>query len=302
MRDVEVDGDDVVVIFAERPVPHRDAYGWLIEYPTSQLRTSRAELLAGVLTGSPSPQPGWPPYFAPDEVDLDSVDDESVRWAWLESKVRTVMRHGVRAAGLVWWVGADPEGDRINRHVLVRGHDPDTGRVVTALDAGLGLARTARAVADELWIVIARQRFLAVPRSRGVEVVAVSRSGAVRTVYEPDSIDISVTDPSLGPRPSDAEIEAAIDAVRSQFDHVDTLTEGVRDPSVTVEGAWPQTTVAVTLRHPSRPGLRLRRTYRVFDERGHPMGHVEADSALMADLDTEYLAPADEAIDGVLDT
>ena len=231
VRDVEVDGDDVVVIFAERPVPHRDAYGWLIEYPTSQLRTSRAELLAGVLTGSPSPRPGWPPYFAPDEVDLDSVDDDSVRWAWLESKVRTVMRHGVRAAGLVWWVGADPEGDRINRHILVRGHDPDTGRVVTALDAGLGLARTARAVADELWIVIARQRFLAVPRSRGVEVVAVSRSGAIRTVYEPDSIDISVTEPSLGRRPSDADDRGGHRRASGPSSITWTrLTEGVRDP------------------------------------------------------------------------
>ena len=27
VRDVEVDGDDVVVVFAERPVPHQDDYG-----------------------------------------------------------------------------------------------------------------------------------------------------------------------------------------------------------------------------------------------------------------------------------
>ena len=113
---------------------------------------------------------------------------DPVRWAWLESKVRTVLCYGVRAAGLVWWAGADPAGGRIDRHALVRGHDPDTGRVVTALDAGLGLVRTVRAVGDELWIAIARQRFLAVPRSRGVEVVAVSSGGAVRTVHEPDSI------------------------------------------------------------------------------------------------------------------
>ena len=211
-----------------------------------------------------------------------------------------MLRHGVRATGLVWWAGADPEGDRINRRVLVRGHDPDTGRVVTALDAGLGLVITVRAVADELWIAIARQRFLAVPRSRGVEVVAVSRSGAVRTIYEPDSIDISVADPPLRPRPSDAEIEAAIDELRSELDQVDTHVDGVRDPSVTVEGVWPETTVAVTLRHPSRPGLLLRRTYPVFDDRGHPVSHNVVDG-LMEQLGSGHIAPADEAIDGVLE-
>jgi hypothetical protein len=46
----------------------------------------------------------------------------------------------------------------------------------------------------------------------------------------------------------------------------------------------------------------LRRTLPLFDDAGWPVEHQYDAIHLMEDLDTNYLAPADEAVDGVLDT
>ncbi|WP_375493484.1 hypothetical protein [uncultured Jatrophihabitans sp.] len=312
VRGVEVDGDDVVVIFAERPVAHERNHGWTMQYPTSTLRSTKAQILSGSLNGSSKKRLDTPDFDPDDTFDLLGPES-TARWAWLKTDPHVVLRHGVRAAEVIWWVGADSEGDSINRRVLVRGHDPASGQVVIALDAGLGLVGAVRAVGDELWIVVARQRLLRVPNSRGVEVIAVSRNGSVRTVYAPDTIDVSTTQPKLGTRPSETQIQAAVAAIRSQFDHVESywhdedgnsypLADGITEPNVDVRGEWPHTTVAVSLRHPSRPGLVLRRTFAVFNERGQAVEHEYADIYLMEDLDTGYLTPASEAVDGVLTT
>jgi hypothetical protein len=310
VRAVEIDGDEVVVIFAERPVAHERNYGWTMEYPTSELRVTRGQILSGSLSGAPTRRVNSPD-FDPDDMFDVSGGDGTIRWAWLETDPRVVLRHGVRAAGLIWWVGADREGDAINRRVLIRGHDRETGRTVLSVDGGLGLVGEVGAVGDELWIVVSRQRLLRVANSRGVEVIAVSGDGAVRSVHAPNSIDISATRPEMGARPNNDEIDAAIEAIRSQFDHVESywrdndgnihpLADGITEPGVEVRGDWPDTTVAVLVRHPSRPGL-LRRTFAVFDERGQVIDHEYADIGLMEDLDTGYLTPATEAVDGVLE-
>lgn len=143
-------------------------------------------------------------------------------------------------------------------------------------------------------------------------MLAVVASGAVRTIHSADSIDISRFAPVVR-RPLQEQIRKHIDEVRHRFDHLDTfwrsedstsraLSRGLSDPSVSVEGEWPDVRVVVTLRHQRRPGLLLRRTLPLFDETGTPIGHKYADMDLMEDLDTNYLAPADEAADGVLDT
>jgi hypothetical protein len=179
-------------------------------------------------------------------------------------------------------------------------------------DAGLGVVSTMRAVGREVWLTVARRRFLAVPHDRGVEVLAVSTSGGVRTVHRPNSIDISFSNPPRE-QPPDEVVRTHVERVRARFEQLDTywrdqdgaahpLSRGLSQPSVSVEGDWPDTRLAVTLRHPSRPGLRLRRTFALFDERGRPLSHEYAEIHLMEDLDTGYIAPADEARDGVLDT
>ncbi|MBB2893743.1 hypothetical protein [Flexivirga oryzae] len=80
------------------------------------------------------------------------------------------------------------------------------------------------------------------------------------------------------------------------------LSDGLSAPSVTVEGDWPDTRIVVMFRHTRRPGLLLRRTLPVFDEEGRPVDHEYPDIYLMEDLDTGHLAPAEDAVDGILDT
>lgn len=97
------------------------------------------------------------------------------------------------------------------------------------------------------------------------------------------------------------------------FDHLDSyweapdgstspLSRGLADPEVSVIDEWPSTRIVITMRHRKRPGLLLRRTISLFDDLGAPIRRDYADIHLMEDLDTGYLAPAEEAIDGVLDT
>jgi hypothetical protein len=300
---VSIRDADVYVTMAEPPLAHPGEHGsWKIEYPSAVLRVARDSLLATALAGA-VPATG-------DDLQTGPWSHQS--WVWLEDDPDTVLRYGVRAGGLVWWVGALRTADKIDRQVIAVGHDLDTGRPRVRVDLGRGLVGDARAVGDELWLTVARRRFLAVPRDRGVEVLTVSASGAVHTVHSPDAVDISRFAPPLR-RPADDEIRTHIDEVRHKFDHLESfwrgsdgvtspLSAGLADPSVCVEGEWPNASVVITMRHPRRPGLVLRRTLPLFDDAGSPVTYEYADVDLMEDLDTNYLAPADEAVDGVLDT
>ncbi len=294
---------DVFMEMAEPPLAHPGGHGsWSFEYPTRVIRVARDSLLATGLAGAVPvtgdvPETGpWNPYS----------------WMWLEEDPATVLRHGVRAGGLVWWVGAPRTGDKIDRRVVAVGHDLDTGRPRVRVDLGRGLVGDAHAVGGELWLTVARRRFLAVPRDRGVEVLTVSPAGAVHTVHSPDSIDVSQFAPPLR-RPSDDDIRVHLDAARDKFGHLQSfwrspdgttapLSGGLSDSSVHIAGGWPDASVVITMRHRRRPGLVLRRTLPLFDDGGSPFDLGYADIHLMEDLDTNYLAPADEAVDGVLDT
>jgi hypothetical protein len=158
---------------------------------------------------------------------------------------------------------------------------------------------------------VARRRFLKVSRDLGVDVLAVSESGAVRTIHSAESVDISHFAPALR-RPPDEQIRDHIDSVRYQFDNLasfwrapdgttSALSDGLTDASASVEGDWPSTRLVVTMRHPKRPGLLLRRTLALFDDAGSPISDPYADIRLMEDLETNHLTPADEAVAGVLD-
>ena len=288
---------------AEPPLASAGGHGsWTFEYPSSVLRVARDTLLADRLEGA-TPATG--------DVPATGLS-RPYSWTWLEDDPDTVLRYGVRADGLIWWVGVPPAEDKIDRRVIAVGHDPDTGRPRVRVDLGPGLVRDAQAIGTELWLTVARRRFLAVPRDHGVEVLAVSASGAAHTMHSPASVDISQFAPPLR-RPPDDQIHAHIDEVRHKFDRLESfwrspdgatspLSDGLTDASISAEGEWPDARVVVTLRHRRRPGLVLRRTLPLFDDGGFPIDHEYADIHLMEDLDTNYLAPADEAVDGILDT
>ncbi len=303
VRAIGIRDADVWVTLAEPPLAHPGGHGsWSFEYPSCVLRVARDSLLADGLDGAPAATGDTP---ATGHTNLYCR-------TWLEDDLGTVLRDGVRAGGLIWWVGAPPDGDKIDRRVIAVGHDPDTGRPRMRVDLGRGLVRDAQAVGNELWLAVARRRFLAVPADHGVEVVAVSAFGAMHTVHRPDSVDISRFAPPLR-KPPDDQIHDHIDEVRHEFDHLESfwhssdgatspLSDGLTDASVSVEGDWPDVRIVVSMRHRRRPGLILRRTLPLFDDRGFPIDHEYAAMDLMEDLDTDYLAPADEAVDGVLDT
>lgn len=304
VQHIRIEGDDVVVVFAEVPVSRPEEYGaWSISYPRSIRRIAKQALLDHGVDGAGT---------TPVAEGAMSAPDHQTGFSWLDTDPDLVRRYGVRAGGLIWWAGAPSDGDRINRRVVLVGHDPDDGRERRRLDLGLGLVGEVRAVGAELWLIVTRQRFLAVPRDAGVDVLAVAASGTVRTIHVANTIDVSSTAPPLADLAVD-EIAEHIDRVRQQFDRLDAfwrdqdgndrpLSDGLTDPGVDVDGDWPDVRLLITLRHTRRPGLRLRRTLPLFDESGLPIEHTDAAVHLMEDLDTGYLAPASEAMDGVLDT
>lgn len=299
-----IEASDVVVTLAQQPVAcPAGPSSWTYEYPVATVRVDRQELFAhGLSQARPVPE-------------RDSVrgQDAATGWCWLETDPQVIRRYGVSAGGQLWWAGAPTGGDPINRRVIAVGHDPTTGGEAVRVDLGIGLIHAARAVGDELWLGVARRRFLSfAPQDHGVDVLAVSSTGSVRRVYPANSIDITSSAPPLR-RPTDRQIADHIKTVRNMFAHLDEfwrspagttgpLSDGLTEPSVSVQGDWPHTRVVVTLRHRSRPGLLLRRTLPLFNDAGQPIDHQNADIYLMEDLDTHYLAPADEAVDGVLDT
>ncbi|MBE7187015.1 MAG: hypothetical protein INR67_01880 [Jatrophihabitans endophyticus] len=296
-----VDGTDIWLTLAEAPraTPHRRGDGWSFSYPTRVLRVDRPDLLAGRLTVTGDTGDGKPAT-------------RRGAWTWLETDPDLIRRHGVPAGGLMWWTGTPPDGDRIERLVVLVGHDATTGESMIRLELGVGIVGDLAAVGDEVWICIARRRFLAEPRDRGVDVLAVSPSGSVRTVHECNAIDVSDHAPPLLPLPAE-QIQQHIDETCAQFDDLESywrspdgstspLADGLSDAAATLRGTWPDVELVIEFRHAERPGLTLRRTLALFDERGCPTDHQYAAIHLMEDLDTNYIAPAADATDGILDT
>lgn len=108
------------------------------------------------------------------------------------------------------------------------------------------------------------------------------------------------------------ERDAAIQSVLREFAHLDAywsddsgraspLAEGLADPRVEAVGAWPDTVVEVSLRHPHYPAGRLRRRIPVFDSAGRARPALYASIHLMEDLDTGHLPDPSAARDGILD-
>ena len=300
VRAIALRGADAWVTLAELPISHRTGFGWSHEYPTSTVQVARDRLLAdGLETARPATG------VVPSTAHRRSL-------VWLENDPDLILRYGERIGDLIWWVGAPRGRDRIDRQVLGVAHNPADGSPLVRVDLGRGIVGDAQPVGAQLWVTIARRRFLAVPHDSGVDVVAVSLSGDTRTVHPANSIDISRFAPALT-RPSDEQIQSHIDELLHEFDNLESywhspdgtsraLSNGLSGAAVRVDGEWPNACVVVSFRHSRRPGLTLRQTYPLFDETGAPNRYPHAAVFLMENLDTSYLAPADEAVDGVLDT
>ncbi|MHA7306234.1 hypothetical protein ACX80E_13480 [Arthrobacter sp. TMN-49] len=111
---------------------------------------------------------------------------------------------------------------------------------------------------------------------------------------------------------TDAQIIQAVKAVTDQFmDAADTYwspvdgstrprAHGVHDTVVDVIGAWPDTVVQVTCRHPYFPTGGIRRSLRIFDDAGRIKFDRYASIHFMEDLDTHALPDLREAKEGIL--
>lgn len=293
---------EMTVTTAASPITHARGRGsWGFEYPKSVVRVERSALLTA----------GLPKGTATTSAEPTIVSRPHL-WTWLRTDPETILRCGITAGQLVWAAGAPTDGDRVDRQVIAVGHDDVSGQPVVRVSLGLGEVGDMQAVGDELWLSVRRRRHIPGAPDRGVDVLAVSDAGEVRTIYPADSIDISRFAPTLH-RPLEEELRQQIDGARRQFDDlehywqdprgdVSPLSDGLSESAVIVEDEWPRTRVVVTFKHRARSGLVLRRTLEIFDDEGRPIDHQYASIYLMEDLDTGHIAPASDAVDGVLDT
>ncbi|GAA1345038.1 hypothetical protein GCM10009611_21060 [Arthrobacter roseus] len=74
-----------------------------------------------------------------------------------------------------------------------------------------------------------------------------------------------------------------------------------RNVKITEEGTWPATVIVLSFEHRTVPSLRLRRSYRVFDDAGHPRAWAHVTVQLDEDLNTGNIPPHSTALNGVLD-
>ncbi|PQZ93644.1 hypothetical protein CQ018_08245 [Arthrobacter sp. MYb227] len=111
---------------------------------------------------------------------------------------------------------------------------------------------------------------------------------------------------------SQEQIDGAVEAIARQFRDADhywntengttvPLSNGLSQTEVNVVGSWPESTVILTFNYRYRPGVRLRRTLRVFDDSGRVQLNPYASIHLMEDLDTKDLPALSEARGGFLD-
>ena len=303
VRALSTRDDDLWVTVAEPPIAHSRGDGsWGFEYPVSVLSVGRTVLLSQGLASAVPATPTNP----------ELTNERPYAWTWLESDPETVLRCGVRAGRLIWWAGASTADDYIHRPAVAVGHDPTTGQPVVRVDLGLGLVSDVQTVGGEVWLSVQRRRPFPSSPDGGVDVLAISQDRAVRTVYSANSVDISHFAPPMNSPPPE-QIEHHINQVRQMFADLThywdqsgarlaPLSDGLTNPSVTIEGDWPDTVVVIAFEHRRRPGLLLRRKLPIFNEEGLPINHEYADIHLMEDLDTDHIAPAKDATDGILDT
>lgn len=129
------------------------------------------------------------------------------------------------------------------------------------------------------------------------EIVALRPGAESETLLAVD-LDITAHCRPLVPRSPETDSYLRRVALHHPVPAWDDVSGGVSE----VVGDWPDARLAWTFEHPSRPGLRLRRTFALFDEIGRIAPDLElAAGNLEGDLDTGRLPRAQAAEDGTLD-
>lgn len=301
VRGIVLDGPELLVTLAAQPWTERmGRNGWNYHYPVREVRVARERLGLEALSSYSGPphenpsrrRPGFP------------------GWSWLRQNPEAV-GGGTRCGQIIWWAGVSTSGRPNHPECVAVGYHADNREEALRVELGAGLIGPARAVQDELWLVVKRRPNRPVSAGRGTEVLALSETGTIRPVYRPDSIDISGHAPPVRPLEGDA-IQRHVATVSGPFDGLAhrlrgsegstrELYEGLSDLDVRADGVWPDLRLILTFRHSRRPGLLLRRTFALFDDAGGPVFHSFADIHLMEDVVTGGMPPADEATDGILD-
>jgi len=249
----------------------------------------------------------WHGHFYDPEADLDS--DEVVA-----------------AAGVVWRLGWDASAeDEPAQGTIVAafettaiGDVQDTAEPVQVFQLGEDGIRAVAAVGEHLLVVTngvppagepARIQDLH-PRKSLAPCVVALRPGAeqVQVWLTSDDVDISDLCWPLPARPLDAD--SYTQQVLARWNRMDQfwpgrdgwqpLAHGMSGSHARLVGDWPQTQVEFTFDYASCPGVRLRRSIRLFDEVG-AIANRHADIELMADLDNDRVPPVEDARDGYLD-
>ena len=223
-------------------------------------------------------------------------------------------REDAVAGGLRWVVGW-ADGHRTDPPVLATGHDPSSGDERQRVLLGNGQAVALAAWGDFLWVALRRTRRKIPDRDAAVELLRVdARTGQARTVLPAESLDIAEHCRPLPPEPVDADSYAEYQ--RSSFDGLASYAaelrrapsteaghaygEGLTSCRAELAGHWPGTAIRLRCTHSRFPGLELVRVLPLFDELGRQSFPENAAAALLEDLETGAIPPADRAENGVL--
>lgn len=244
-------------------------------------------------------------------ADRERVDPVLQRADW-PGWMHTGPEDGWLLGGLRWTMGWDRDDDRIEREVLVTGLDRE-GASQVRLSLGRGSAYAGLHAHGALWFAVHRGRCLHVDEDAPVHVVRLDPvDREVRTVLGTGAVDI--TDrcwplPAGPPADADAYATRWLDRLSGldAFWHPSDggppapLARGLHGSRAALDGVWPDLAVRVTFGHPWYPQGVLTRRIPLFDELGRPDVPEHCDVYLMEDLETGYLPPADEAVEGVLE-
>ncbi|WP_219412963.1 hypothetical protein [Pseudonocardia nigra] len=215
-------------------------------------------------------------------------------------------------AGGLWWSGGwDPAGSKIDRPLLAVGVD-DEGAEQARVALGRGSIRAGCIVGERIWLAVWRGRFLHVDADAPADVVVLDPvARRVAQALAPDAVVIAAhcwPPPSAPPAHVMEHAEqwlgrfAGLEAFwTDEAGATAPLAAGMTDARAALDGEWPDLAVRVTFRHPYFPGGLLSRRIPLVDELGRPVEPEYADIGLMEDLDTGYLPPMTEAVDGILE-
>lgn len=203
-------------------------------------------------------------------------------------------RHDI-AGGLRWLLGWDRSGSTPRRSVAT-GHDPGDGGERLRVPLGRGTVRALVGTASALFVAVLR------PGGQAAVLVVDPASGDVRETAA-SAVDVSAHRRPLGPPPADlgSYTRYWLSRWAGESGTVEPAEEGMANGRAAIVGDWPDTALEITFDWDRRPGLRLRRRLRLFDELGRHTPPEYSDVHLMEDLATDHVPPSGDAVGGVLD-